>query len=237
MTRKMLRTLFKGAKKFAATGLAVPALLLLCQGRAEAILNYYIFEDGGNLKIVTRGSLTLDGITSGGGSTCTTPPPGGAIAPGFALICSGEETTGSDPYKKYIVTSSSSSSSSAFSEGSGNLSATSTSGIRNWLFGSENPNPSFYIIASYNDGTPIDSSATFNGKTLNDLNLNSLSPNLNIGSWTFLEDTNPTNVINVIVGSPPTSSPAPGPLPLLGATAAYAWSRRLRRRIGSSSNR
>lgn len=233
MTSKMLRILTKGAKKLAITGLAAPALLLLCQGRAEAILNYYIFEDSGNLKIVTKGSLNLSGITPSSGATCTTPPPGGYINISFidSIICSGVETSLTDAYNKYIVTGT-----SVFGAGNGSLSATSTSGIGNWLWSTETPDPSFYIIDPYIDGTAIDSSATFNGKNLQDLGLDSLSPGTNIGTWTFFNDTNPNNVINVIVGSPP-SSPAPGPLPLLGAAGAYGWSRRLRRRIGSVSKR
>ena len=43
------------------------------------------------------------------------------------------------------------------------------------------------------------------------------------------------NVQIVEFGSPP--SPVPGPLPVLGAGAALAWSRKLRRRISASSAR
>ena len=75
MTSQLIQSLAKGAKKFSIIGLAAPTLLLLGPNRAEAILNYYIFEDGGNLKIVTQGSLRFGTLNSSTGSVCTTPPP------------------------------------------------------------------------------------------------------------------------------------------------------------------
>jgi len=210
-------------------------MLLLCQGRADAILNYYIFADGGNLKIVTTGSLNLGGLASQAGSTCTSTSPGGTLIPEFALICSGVETSSTDAYKKYVVVPVVPGSTS-FTNGSGSLlAANSTTGTRNWLWGDEGPDPAFYIIDPYNDG-PINSSATFTGKSLASVGLNLTSPGTNIGSWTFFNDTNPNNVINVFVGDPP-NAPVPAPLPLIGAAGAYGWSRRLRRRIGSAGNR
>jgi len=238
MNIKMVRGLRQGAKQFSITALTVPALLLLCQGRAEAILNYYIFEDAGSLKIVTTGSLKLSGLGNDYPTSCTTtPPPGGALSPLNGLICSGEESTpNNDPYKKYIL-----SGLTQFSAGNATLieNADTTTGTENWLFGQDTDGPTFYILNSYTDGTPIDSSATFNGKSLADVGLDDPSlNNTNIGSWTLVttRTADPTNVINVIVGAPPSPS-VPGPLPLLGTAAAFGWSRRLRRRISSASNR
>jgi len=210
-------------------------MLLLCQGRAEAILNYYIFADGGNLKIETRGSLMLTGLSSQTGSVCTPPPPGGFLQPSQALICSGVEAVG-NPYRKYNL--SGPKDFDYVDSGSGNSvgPANATTGSRNWLWAKESPVDSyFYIIDPYDNG-PINSSATFTDKSLASVGLDSTSPGTNIGSWTFFGDTNPTNVINVIVGAPP-GLPVPAPLPLFGTAAAYGWSRRLRRRIGSASNR
>ena len=232
MTLKISQSLTSQAKRFAVTSLAAPAMLLLCQGRADAILNYYIFEDGGNLKIVTTGSLNLGGLASQAGSTCTGTSPGGTLDPESALICSGVETSATDPYKKYVVAGSTS-----FTDGSDFLvEADSTTGTRNWLWGAQAPDPSFYIIDSYTDGAPINSSATFIGKSLADVGLDTTTPGTNIGSWTFLNDTDPNNVINVFADDPP-NAPVPAPLPLIGAAGAYGWSRRLRRRIGSAGNR
>jgi len=209
-------------------------MLLLCQGRAEAILNYYIFEDGGNLKIETRGALTLTGLDSQTGSVCTPPPPGGFLQPSEALICSGVEAV-DNPYRKYNL--SGPKDFDYVDSGSGNYvgPANDTTGPRNWLWAKDSPTPYFYIIESYDNG-PINSSATFTGKSLASVGIASTQLNPNIGSWTFFGDTNPTNVINVIVGAPP-GLPVPAPLPLFGTAAAYGWSRRLRRRIGSASQR
>ncbi|MCX5956540.1 MAG: hypothetical protein NTW51_09065 [Cyanobacteria bacterium] len=211
-------------------------MLLLCQGRADAILNYYIFEDGGNLKIVTTGSLNLGGLASQAGSTCTGTSPGGTLTPGSALICSGVETSSTDPYKKYVVEPVNPGTTS-FTAGSDSLDgADSTTGTRNWLWGGQALDPSFYIVAPYTDGAPINSSATFIGKSLTDVGLDMTTSGTNIGSWTFFNDTNPNNVINVFVGDPP-NAPVPAPPLLIGAAGAYGWSRRLRRRIGSAGNR
>ena len=208
-------------------------MLLLCQGRADAILNYYIFADGGNLKIETRGNLKLASLISSkqAGFPCD-GPPGGYLAPEMAWICSGPDT---GAYNRYPVESP-----GPFTAGSGMIGMpTTTTGTRNWLYGaSDYPafGPYFYIIDPYIDGTPINSSATFFGKSLASVGLNLTPLGTNIGSWTFLGDSDPNNVINVFVGDPP-NVPVPAPLPLIGAAGAYGWSRRLRRRIGSAGNR
>ena len=61
-----------------------------------------------------------------------------------------------------------------------------------------------------------------------------------LGTWTLQSDGNgdgytANDTINLIVGAPPVAS-VPGPLPLFGAGAAFGWSRKLRRRIGSVSS-
>jgi hypothetical protein len=76
------------------------------------------------------------------------------------------------------------------------------------------------IDNSYVLGIPIISSATFNGKTLADFGLTPSSGSL--GTWTL---NGTTETINVRV--------VPGPLPLLGAGAAFGFSRRLRRRVNA----
>lgn len=85
----------------------------------------------------------------------------------------------------------------------------------------------FIFDSSYVLGTPIISSATFNGKTLADFGLTPSSGLL--GTWT-LDGTSES--INVRV-----FNPVPGPLPVLGAGAAFGFSRRLRRRINASGFR
>jgi MYXO-CTERM domain-containing protein len=77
------------------------------------------------------------------------------------------------------------------------------------------------------------SEAVFNGKSLADFGITTSGL---LGTWTLqpadgsdLYTANDT--INLIAGS--SSAAVPGPLPLLGAGAAFGWSRRLRKRIAA----
>jgi len=82
------------------------------------------------------------------------------------------------------------------------------------------------ITSSYVQGSPIISTATFNSTTLAGLGFTTTGL---IGTWTLV---NGGDTINVILGAPPSpGAGVPAPLPLLGAGAAFAHSRRLRRRI------
>ena len=85
------------------------------------------------------------------------------------------------------------------------------------------------INGPYVSNTPIVSSATYDGQTLASLGF-TINSGL-IGTWT-LGGTSDT--IQVFLGPPsPSGAAVPGPLPLLGAGAAFGWSRRLRRRIAA----
>jgi hypothetical protein len=229
MSLQALNRLSKAASRLTLTGLAVPAVLLLSQGRAEAILTYYIFEDAGNLKIQTKGSLNLDSLNSTLANECV-GTPGGAFSAGVA-ICSGIEPVGdANLYRQYNITNV-----TPFTAGSGILSpATSTFGIANWV---NNSNPNKFSIYNYTSGAEIASYAIFSGSTLTSVGLNSNSSGTTIGSWYLGDNANDTTrQINVIVGAPP-ADPAPAPLPLLGAAGAFGWSRRLRRRISTAGSR
>lgn len=72
------------------------------------------------------------------------------------------------------------------------------------------------------NGTPIVSSATFNNSTLAGLGFTTTGL---IGTWTLVDGGDQIQVVLTEV---------PGPLPLLGAGAAFAYSRRIRRRIATS---
>jgi MYXO-CTERM domain-containing protein len=92
-------------------------------------------------------------------------------------------------------------------------------------------NPAFHaykstyaLDPSYVLGQQFFSSATYNGTNLAAQGFTTTGL---IGTWT-IDGTSES--INVFVGPPP----VPGPLPLLGAGAALAWSRRLRKRTTSS---
>ncbi|WP_411875248.1 hypothetical protein [Vulcanococcus limneticus] len=85
----------------------------------------------------------------------------------------------------------------------------------------------FYIDPTYVSNSPIVSSATFNGTTLAGIGFTTTGL---IGTWTL---NGTSESIQVILGAPFPSTAVPGPLPLLGAGAAFGWSRRLRKRISS----
>ena len=213
---------------WALTPLAA-ATIVLGERPAQAILNYYIYESGGNVIMETSGSLSLSSpITAS--STCRVPV-GGLISTTNAGFCAGQEPFGIS-YTKYAVTGPTSLSVTA---GSVFGLADFTTGLGNFISGAANE---FYINSTYSSGNPVTSNATFNNKTLgtgsNGLGFTTTGL---IGTWT-LTSTNDT--INVCVGLP--GSPcgagappaAPGPLPLLGAGAAFGFSRRLRRRVNIS---
>jgi len=230
MSLQALNRLSKAASRLTLTGLAVPAVLLLSQGRAEAILTYYIFEDAGNLKIQTKGSLNLTGLSSQDGFACTAG--GGGSWDAGIEICSGSES-GATPstYRKYSITNT-----ILFSSGSGTLSPASTAfGIANWV--NNNSIPNAFFINNYTNSAEIASYAIFSGSNLASVGLDSITSGTTIGSWYLGADaSDTTRQINVIVGAPP-ADPAPAPLPLLGAAGAFGWSRRLRRRISTAGSR
>ena len=89
---------------------------------------------------------------------------------------------------------------------------------------SSDPFKSTYSIDSnYILGEDFFSSATFNGRSLQS---EGFLVNGLVGTWTIVGT---SETINVYVGA----ASVPGPLPLLGAGAAFGWSRRLRKRIAS----
>ena len=104
-------------------------------------------------------------------------------------------------------------------DGTGSRTASSVSGISAFVIGRDSL---FGIDPSYVSGRSIVSSATFSNTTLRGLGFTKTGL---IGTWT-LEGTG--DQIQVVL------TEVPGPLPLVGAGAAFAFSRRLRRRIAAS---
>ena len=224
-----LRTLAKRCKRFSPF-LAVPAALLLSQGQAKAVLNINIFDDGPNLKVTVNGS-----ISPGNAGTSTAAPTqcgvngsltGQGDASDPSTICTGNDALSS--FGNII---------GGPAGFGGNGSLFPASSVTGFSF-------QFYPL-SYNTGTAFDanfeqykntyaldpsyvlgqtfsSSATFNGKSLASEGFTATGL---VGTWTIVGT---TESINVYIGPP---AAAPGPLPLLGAGAAFGWSRRLRKRI------
>jgi hypothetical protein len=169
---------------------------------AKAVLNYNIFESSGNVVIETDGSLGTLPVQIGDGAYGIN----GAYVAQLAFILTGPGTNA--PIYGISGTTS-------FITPTGLIPASSASGITTSLYGAVSR---FSIDASYVLGTPITSSAIFNGKTLADFGLSPSSGLL--GTWNLFGT---TETINVRV--------VPGALPLLGVGAAFGFSRRLRRRV------
>lgn len=224
-----LHFLAQRCKRFSPL-LALPAALLLIQGDAKAILTVNIFDDGPNLKVTVTGS-----IAPGNAGTAAAFPAycgsngwlAGQFYPGFysSMLCTG--TDKSDPF--YAI-----SGPSGFG-GNGSISgADSVEGFNFQLYPSSF-NPSFadfvqfkntYTIdTAYVLGQPFYSSATFNGKSLVSEGFTGTGL---VGTWA-IDGTSES--INICIGADPcVPAQVPGPLPLLGAGAAFGWARRLRKR-------
>ena len=208
-----LRTLAQRCKRLTPL-LAAPAALLLTQGQAKAVLNYNIFESGGNVVVQTSGSLDLTGAGPASPNTSNCGGTSGLIGSPTGVLCTGPGPA--TPVLAYAIAGPLS-----FSGSSITL-ASSASGIPTYLKGYQSR---FSIDSNYIQTTPIISSATYNGLTL--ANLGFTTTGL-IGTWTI---NGTSESIQVFIGPPATS--VPGPLSLLGAGAAFGWSRRLRKRIAA----
>lgn len=79
-----------------------------------------------------------------------------------------------------------------------------------------------WVPAGYQSGAPLNASAIFQGETLESLGVN---PGMYTWTWGFGADAD-----DLTLHVEQTIPPVPGPLPLLGAGAAFGWSRRLRKR-------
>jgi hypothetical protein len=203
--------------------LAIPAVLALSPGRADAVLTYNIFESGPDVVFQASGTLVLPSspIDTGGGCA-----PGGAIFGSQAVMCLDTNNAINDA-DYYRITGP-----IEFNGfGPQNLFGSNLAGLSTLLFAGI-PNPYFGIDEAYASGDPIAFTMNFPGESLNSLGITSSGL---IGTW-FLtgEGYTANDQIQLFVGPPQTSS-VPGPLPLLGTSAAFAWSRKLRRRVASSS--
>lgn len=190
----------------------VSTALLVDAKAANAALSFNIYEYLGNLIVETSGSLNLPAPAGGGNCGAN-----GALAPTIGFMCTGPNNT----YPVYQI-----SGLSIFTGSSDLYPATSVSGITAGVVAGIQR---FVIDSAYVSGTPIVSGATYVGKCLSDLGLNSASGTL--GTWTLV-GTSETISINVTSPTPPAPS-VPGPLPLLGAGSAFGFSRHLRNRLKS----
>jgi len=189
-------------------------VLLACwaKGSAKADLNIYLVDEAPNLKVLVSGQLA----SLGSAVALATCDVNGALVSSVGAICTGT---------------------SAVTDLRAINGPTGFGGTASFLGADSVSGPSFLLAAnfltlygsgvysidpSYSAGSPFLSSATFNNTSLAAQGFTSLGP---VGSWSI---SGTSESINLFVGQ------VPGPLPLLGAGAAFGWSRRLRRRISAS---
>jgi len=222
----LLRTLAKRCRRVSLL-LAAPAALFLNQGQAKAVLNFNIFQSGADVVIQGSGSINLTGTTPGFTGTCTNS--GGTTSPGIFPSLAGLSSGNPNPtpctfYELQVTTTS-------FGTGpnSNTLTSSALSTGAYVLRFIGNPNqigfPFFVIGPNYLSDSPISVSTRLAGVSLAQL---AFSPTSGlIGTWSLIGSGD--TITASIIDEPVASTPAP--LPLLGAGAAFGWSRRLRKRI------
>jgi hypothetical protein len=200
---------------FSATLAAACACAALNAGQANALVTYEFIQQGSDVVMNVSGSVSAAPTTSTGSSF------GNELKPSIALISPGNIASSTGGAWSLI------NGPSGFGSG-GAISFTSYSGTAINLLG-------FFpdlVIDNYTLGSPISGSGLLAGQTLTSLGFSSTTPGL-LASWTIAGS---SETVEVRIGSNAPSS-VPGPLPLFGAAAAFAHSRRLRARVraGSSS--
>jgi hypothetical protein len=201
------------AQLFSASLVAAFASAALNAGQADALVVYEFIQQGSDV------ALNVSGSVSSASTLSVSSGFGNSLVPSLALI----QPRNLSNIPAWILNGPSN-----FGSGS-TIGFTSYSGTSASLLGFIN----YLAIENYTLGSPILGSGLFAGQTLASLGLNSTTPGL-LASWTITGGNNET--VEVRIGSPAPSS-VPGPLPLFGAAAAFAQSRRLRARLraGSSS--
>jgi hypothetical protein len=184
--------------------------LIAAERPAEAVLTYYIYEPAGTGSVVveTLGSLALPASGTLLGKCDLLPF--GLIFSSAAAVCTGSSAV----LNIYPI-------SGPFSFIGPDVGPDSASGIATALVG---VGQQFGIDTTYTGG-PIISSSTFGMSTLAGLGFTTTGL---LGTWT-LDGTGDTIEVRVAAPPAPPTSATPGPLPILGATAAFGSVRKLRR--------
>lgn len=201
---------------FSATLVAAFASAALNAGQAKALVTYEFTQQGSDVVMNVSGSVSAAPTSSNQGSSF-----GNTVISSIALISQGNIPGVTGAAWRLI------NGPTNFGNG-GSIGFTSYSGTAINLLGLF---PELNID-NYTLGTPISGSGLLAGQTLTSLGFSSTAPGL-LASWTI---SGSSETVEVRIGSNAPSS-VPGPLPLFGAAAAFAHSRRLRARLraGSSS--
>ena len=228
-----MKKLVTGAARLAALAL-VPLSLIAQPQKADALLSFYIFEEGGATKIKTMGSFL------------NLPTPGIANYSGY---CSASGLDLDDAYPSYLLTTGDGAictvnlyplvydpanlpNPNNFGSGSisGGYSGANNSkyvGLFSWMGGD------LTLRSDYASGASLDNEITFTGSPFP----TTLTGSGLIGEWKIMNDAN-TSVLDrvkVYLSTPPGAASAPAPLPIAGGALAFGWSRKLRRRAGKDA--
>lgn len=195
--------------------LAAIAAAALAPSAAQAVMVINAYEQGADVIFKATGSLSLPS-NNGTSGLCGGPPGAGFVSGATVRFASSSSASCSSNKNAYSYTFSGSLPTSF-------TVATSVSGTEFFLRGDVTR---LVIDAAPNSSVSVDSTLTFANQTLASLSLTTL--NSPLVTWTLANN----ETINfVALSSPPGPSNAvPGPLPLMGAVAAFRASRRLRRR-------
>jgi|694.fasta_scaffold10266_6 hypothetical protein len=195
--------------------LAATAAAALAPSAAQAVVVINAYEQGADVIFKATGSLSLPS-NNGTSNLCAGPAGAGFVTGATVRFASSSSASCSSSKNAYTYTFSNSLPTSF-------AVATSSSGTEFFLNSSL---PRLVIDAAPNSSVSVDSTLTFANQTLASLGLTTL--NTPLETWILANN----ETINfVALSSPPGPSNAvPGPLPLMGAVAAFRASRRLRRR-------
>lgn len=232
----------QAAKTF-ALGVASLSVLAAAPGAKAGILNFYIFNDpanSNNASVKILGAIDSPASASNPSTACTTAGSGDLVLDStlgvqYINICAVKFSAAFQGYYPLIVSPASfptpfSAVLSGFSNGliTGNPDVfieaqPSSSGLS-----------SLYLTNSYTTGSNIDTTINFASP------LSAASPGPIVGNGligTFSIGT--VDTVNVYLDAPPSPPPTPSgvpaPLPILGASAAFGWARRMRVRLAAAA--
>jgi hypothetical protein len=192
---------------------------------AKALLILYFVETPDPMVYITpSGGVDLtDAVYIGSSSGCGYGPIGGAIVSASAVVCTGPNEIFLPTYQ-LLGPSSFNGTVNAFPASTTNGSPFAMSGELGY----------FSIDGDYVSGTELNTFATFQDTTLEQLGFTTSGL---IGTWTLAGTSGTSGMIQIALVPYTPPAPVPGPLPLLGVGAAFGYSRRLRRRVSAGKAR
>jgi hypothetical protein len=217
-----MKKLVTGAARLAALAL-VPLSMIAQPQKADAILKFYIFEQGNTTKIKTIGSLNLPNSPGSLGTVCSQAGFDLDDTDPDAIVLSTGNGSTSCATKTYQLGNS-----NLYPFFSGYVASGGDGGVSNSNYVSIFNNE-ITISSDYVSGDPINNDITFNVTGI-------FSGASGIASWRIMDGLlNSTDSVEIYLQAPPSAASVPAPLPLAGGALAFGWSRRLRRRAGKAA--